>query len=321
MTPRARVSLLNREGLVQPLHGAGMAKSLDTVVMIGSPRLVLQRKIRRYFRRAYSFRNLPMTREGRSQGPIVLTILAPGRYELLTEKQSEMLGVLYGDGSVSKNHGSFRIAVTGHKFDDSEYLIGRVRPMFKELFQTSLKVLLVKDENTIILYAYSKQVALTLHEWGMPLGRKKLSQLTPAVALDEISFVRGLFDTDGCVYRKYGPYRQIQFKFASTSLVVYLRECLARLGFHPTSIASDDTKFRFYLSRQGEVDHFFRVVKPKNPKHLKRFRNAPRKRSYRLYTRRSGALRRSGPTKPYSNNFAQTRSVGQPMARDKGMGP
>jgi len=39
MTPRARVSLLNREGLVQPLHGAGMAKSLDIVVMIGSPRL------------------------------------------------------------------------------------------------------------------------------------------------------------------------------------------------------------------------------------------------------------------------------------------
>jgi hypothetical protein len=230
-------------------------------------------------------------------------MLARGRYELLTDQQSEILGVLFGDGSMSKNRSSVQIVITGHKFDDSEYLIGRVRPMFKELFQTYLKVHLVKDENTIILYVYSKQIALTLHEWGMPLGRKKLSQLTPAVALDEVSFVRGIFDTDGCVYRKCGPYMQIQFKFASISLVTYMRECLAKLGFHPTSIRSDDTKFRFVLSRQNEVDHFFRVVKPKNPKHLRRFAMLPRKRSYRLYTHRSEAVRRSEPTKPYSNNF------------------
>jgi len=135
--------------------------------------------------------------------------------------------------------------------------------MFEELFQTSFKVLLVKDESTMILYAYSKRVALILHKWGMPFGRKKLSHLTPALALDEVSFIRGLFDTDGCVYRKYGPYIQIQFKFASLSLLAYARQTLAKLGLHPTSITSDDTKFRFFLSRQAEVDRFFRVVKPK----------------------------------------------------------
>src|SRR6184192_2268278 len=136
-----------------------------------------------------------------------------------------MLGILFGDGSMSRRHGSFQICITGHKFDDSEYLIGRLRPMFEELFQTSFKVLLEKDENTMILYAYSKRVALILHEWGMPFGRKKLSHLTPALALDEVSFIRGLFDTDGCVYRKYGP----TFKFSSSSLPYPYSRMLDRL--------------------------------------------------------------------------------------------
>ena len=185
---------------------------------------------------------------------------------------------------MSENHNSVQIVITGHKFDNVEYLIGRVGPMFAELFEMPLKVHLVKDENTMILYAYSKRVALSLHEWGMPFGRKKLAWLTPHVALDEVSFVRGLFDTDGCVYRKYGPYLQIQFKFASFSLLEYARECLVRLGLNPTSIRCDDTKFRFYLSRQAEVAHFFTVVEPKNPKNLKRFQNAFRKQSFRPYT-------------------------------------
>lgn len=185
---------------------------------------------------------------------------------------------------MSKNHSSIQIVIAGHKFDDREYLIGHVRPMFAELFETPLKVLLVRDQNTMILYVLSKRVALILHEWGMPFGRKKLSQLTPDVALDEVSFVRGLFDTDGCVYRKYGHYMQIQFKFASPSLLACVRECLTKLGFHPTSITRDDTKFRFFLSRQAEVDRFFMVVEPKNPKHLKRFQNASRKQSFRPYT-------------------------------------
>jgi intein/homing endonuclease len=231
---------------------------------------------------------------------------------LLTESQSEMLGILFGDGSMSMNHNSVQIVITGHKFDDVEYLIGRVGPMFAKLFEMPLKVHLVKDENTMILYAYSKRVALTLHEWGMPFGRKKLALLTPHVALDEVSFVRGLFDTDGCVYRKYGPYVQIQFKFASFSLLEYARECLVRLGLNPTSIRCDDTKFRFYLSRQAEVDRFFRVVEPKNPKHLNRFQNASRNRSYRPYTHRPEALRRIGNQPSLIGPILwKTHSVGQ----------
>jgi hypothetical protein len=247
--------------------------------------------------------------------------MALGGYEMLTEPQSEMLGILFGDGSMSRHHASFQIVITGNKIDDDEYLIGRVQPMFAELFGTTPKVIFVKDENTMKLYVYSKQIALTLHEWGMPFGRKKLSKLTPDVALDEGSFVRGLFDTDGCVYRKYGPYMQIQFKFASLSLLAYLRECLVKLGFHPTAIGIDDTKVRFFLSRQTEVEHFFRVVEPKNPKHLRRLHLSAHGQSFRSYTFRSEFRTDSSElTKAYRNSQATPDSVGQP-SDPLGLGP
>lgn len=236
--------------------------------------------------------------------------MALGPCELLTHLESEILGLLFGDGVLSITHSSVQIVVTGHKIDDREYLIGHARPMFAQLFALLLKVRLRKDENAMDLYTYSKRVARTLHEWGMPFGRKKLSNLTPKVPLEEVSFVRGLFDTDGCVYNKYGPYMQIQFKSASGSLLAYVKECLMKLGFHPTSIRTDDTKFRFFLCRQGEVDRFFRVIEPKNPKHLKRLQNASRRQSFRSYRHASEHRRDLEPTKPYRNNFRTKPLVG-----------
>lgn len=229
--------------------------------------------------------------------------MALGDYELLTELQSKILGILFGDGSLSKNRGSIQITIAGHKFEDREYLIGHVRPMFELLFAKTLKVLLVNDQNTMVLYGCSKRVALTLHEWGMPLGRKKLSSLTPATPLEEVSFIRGLFDTDGCVYRKYGPYKQIQFKSANRDLLTYVKECLVRLGFHPTSIRTYDTKFRFFLSRQAEIDQFFHVVEPRNTKHLRRFQDAGRKQFFRSYKHRSEALAKSGTDQTLKEQF------------------
>jgi hypothetical protein len=50
------------------------------------------------------------------------------------------------------------------QLDDREYLIDRVRPMFAARFGRQLHVRVVHDENTMLLYAYSKQIALILHD-------------------------------------------------------------------------------------------------------------------------------------------------------------
>lgn len=154
----------------------------------------------------------------------------------------------------------------------------------------SLKIRISQAENSMVLCGYSKSIALTLNGCGMPFGKKKLSKLTPNVPLDDVSFIRGLFDTDGSVYRKYGRYMQIQFKGANPELLEYVRESLTRLGFGPTAIRRDATKFRFFLSRQGEIDLFFHVINPGNPKHLRRFRTISRNRTFRPYRQYSELL-------------------------------
>jgi intein/homing endonuclease len=191
---------------------------------------------------------------------------------LLTEQESEILGILFGDGSLSRTEGSVRIAITGNKIDDENYLLGHVRTLFLKVFGLELTSRYRNGENTMDLYRHSKKVASVLHSWGMPFGLKKLEDLRPKFKVIPNAFIRGVFDTDGSVYRKYGPYAQIQFKAVSKSLMSFLREHLVALGFHPTRLRPDETKLRFSLCRQNEIDAFFRIVSPSNPKHLKRLR-------------------------------------------------
>lgn len=179
---------------------------------------------------------------------------------------------MFGDGSLSRTERSVQIAITGNKIDDKNYLLGHVRSLFLKVFDLELTSRYRHGENTMDLYRHFKRVAFTLHSWGMPFGLKKLEDLRPKLEVIPKAFIRGVFDTDGSVYRKYGPYAQIQFKMVSKKLMSFIREHLVALRFHPTRIRPDETKHRFLLCRQMEVDTFFSMVSPKNPKHLERLR-------------------------------------------------
>ena len=92
------------------------------------------------------------------------------------------------------------------------------------------------------------------------------------------SVLRGLFDTDGCVYRKYGNYAQISFKFAGNALIDSTRKALLELDFNPTNIQTGHSSkggidWKFYLSRQEEIKKFFLEIKPANEKHMLRLNN------------------------------------------------
>src|SRR6267378_6645730 len=84
---------------------------------------------------------------------------------------------MFGDGSLSRTERSVQIAITGNKFDDEVYLLEHVRPLFQGVFDLELTSRYRHGENTMDLYRYSKEVALTLHSWGMPIGLKKLENL------------------------------------------------------------------------------------------------------------------------------------------------
>ncbi|HVH16444.1 MAG TPA: LAGLIDADG family homing endonuclease [Candidatus Angelobacter sp.] len=173
---------------------------------------------------------------------------------------------------MSRTEGSVLITVTGKKVDDKIYLLNHVQPLFQSVFGLQLTTRYRRGENTMDLYRHCKKVALTMHSWGMPIGLKKLQILKPKLPVSASAFIRGLFDTDGSVYRKYGPYAQVQFKTVSVELMSLVRDELITLGFHPTRLRPDETKHRFLLCWQNEVEKFFGVVNPSNPKHIERLK-------------------------------------------------
>jgi len=179
---------------------------------------------------------------------------------------------MFGDGSLSKVGGSIQLTITGHKVEDKEYLLTHVCPLLEQEFSIKLRVRHRPCEQTMDVYIYSKEVAMVLASWGMPLGLKNAGTLQPAVELSKKEFVRGLFDTDGCIYRKYNNYKQVQFKGSSLTLIQYANEALRNLGFRPSKITNDDTRYKFYLSRQNEVNLFFKSIAPANNKHLNRYK-------------------------------------------------
>src|SRR3989442_15228498 len=134
---------------------------------------------------------------------------------VLTERESEILGILFGDGCLSRTERSVLITITGNKVDDEKYLLGHVRSLFLKVFDLELTSRYRHDENTMDLYRHSKKIASVLHSWGMPFGLKKLEDLRPKIEVIPSGFIRGEFERDGSVYGKNGPYSQSQFRAAS----------------------------------------------------------------------------------------------------------
>ena len=152
--------------------------------------------------------------------------------------------------------------------------------MFSEYFEKEFKIVEIKYG--IQAKIYSKKIFESLIECGLLHGNKVKNQVKIPIWIFKkkeflLRAVQGLFDTDGCVYNKYGKYAQIEFKFGCIETTASVHEAVQRLGFNPTKVqeqydkASSKFRWRFYLSRQKEIDQFFEKVQPKNEKHILRY--------------------------------------------------
>jgi len=80
-----------------------------------------------------------------------------------------------------------------------------------------------------------------------------------------VSCLRGLFDTDGCCYLTGRKYRIVNFCNKNVVLLRNIYKALKLLKFHPYKKGVKDVE----LGRQGEVNKFFDIIKPKNVKHYR----------------------------------------------------
>lgn len=194
-----------------------------------------------------------------------------------SSKLAEVMGILIGDGHLSK----WQTVVTTNARTDSAHAVF-IQGYFKELFGTMSFLRERNDDNTISVVVSSRRLVGFINYLGMPIGNKlKKGLAIPSwIFQKEIykkAFIRGLFDTDGCIYidrhkingKKYSHYGWV-ITSASKVLIKEIINILEGLNFRPTYRESQKS---VYLRRQCEIKRYFQEIGTHNSKHQMRYNN------------------------------------------------
>lgn len=188
---------------------------------------------------------------------------------------AELMGILMGDGHV----GLYQTIITTNSDTDSQHAFF-VKKLIEQLFTVQARLSNRQNKKVCEVTVSSKSVCRFLEDQGIPQGNKiTLGVQIPVWIREKILyrkvFVRGLFDTDGCVYldtHHYGRkvYKNLGMAFANQSLPLlsFFKETLELLELHPTQ----KTKFRVFLRRKEDIRRYFDLVGSSNEKHLKKIR-------------------------------------------------
>lgn len=193
-----------------------------------------------------------------------------------SKKLAEFLGIMFGDGHLS----NYQIEVTTNSSTDKNHAF-YVKRLTESLFDMKCTISIKSEKKTIIIKTSSKNLVNFINKLGMPIGNKINNNLRMPLWIKQNktylkSFIKGLFDTDGCIYCdnhriKDKTYQHLGWTITTyadklkNDLLFYLKE----LGFSPTHTKNQKS---IYIRKQKEIDKYFHVIDTSNPKHWKRYR-------------------------------------------------
>lgn len=184
----------------------------------------------------------------------------------LNESLAEIIGALNGDGHISKY--KYEVNIVSHS-DEKSYQ-EHLKNLFVKTFGITLSNYL--QDNTIKIRIYSIDLhRLLTEEYGLPIGKKKGKLKIPKQVFSSrrllISYIRGLFDTDGSFYirRKKDPVLEISS--ADSRFLKEVKNALVSLNFN---VVKGINKLVIY--KKDDIMNFYKVIKPANSKHLKKFK-------------------------------------------------
>jgi hypothetical protein len=195
---------------------------------------------------------------------------------------AELLGAHCGDGTLYKTNWGLVWELRG-ALDEKGYYSDNICPLLNEIFDVEIvSKFRSGGGNGCWGVQTSKRVITTFFlEYGFSPGTKTYTVSVPdcvansAIGIKQ-AFVRGLFDTDGCLRferinaQKMHTYPRIEFGFASRALRNTLMLLLTDLGFR-FFIWTDNTNFKICISGEKMLHKWMTEIKPKNPKHLKKY--------------------------------------------------
>jgi len=178
---------------------------------------------------------------------------------------AEFLGIYFGDGSTSENPPVVTISLSYSKEREYASFIGR---LVKKVFGIKAGLVLNRkvDNVQIRIYRINLVRFLKAHinkNAGLPDWVKENPNYL-------ISFLRGIIDSEGSVYKVEKGRRRIrvELKIQNQKLLKDVNETLKILDFHPCIYPERN---KVVLARQEEVDRYFNEIRSHNPKHVKRY--------------------------------------------------
>lgn len=197
----------------------------------------------------------------------------------LTEELCEFLGAFIGDGFTNyyKNRSPF-VQFTGDKRYDMDYYKDHIIKIAKKLFGVYPYICTRKTNNTMYVTFFSKKLYEMLTErFGFPAGVKSYTVKIPQEVLDSekkfiIPLLRGIFDTDGCIYYDRRPiyktpYLRMDLHMNNKPLLKHIHSFLNEYGIAATQVK----KFRsVQIVGKEKVEDYLRLIGFSNQRHIDR---------------------------------------------------
>lgn len=220
--------------------------------------------------------NIWWNTKGKFQKHPILNITKPIKKPSFSPVLAEFVGVLLGDGGISKR----QVVVTLHRYDDKVYS-DYVRRLIEKLFQVVPGV--YRNKKSLadsIVISRTELVRFCTDKLGLKIGSKVRQQVGVPLWIEErksysVACLRGLVDTDGCIIKhryvskgKEYCYKKLSFTNLSVPLLQFVFNILSDMGMRPR-VTNNGKEVR--IESQSDMERYFRIIGSNNPKHLNRW--------------------------------------------------
>ncbi len=209
----------------------------------------------------------------------------------LNKALAEFVGAFIGDGCLSEYNVTSRaikrtvVLFTGSWKNDYVYYKKILQKFVIKSFNISGNIYHRKDDNTIRYTLYDNKIINFLLELGFTPGPKTKKVTIPKIFFKQKSLIksclRGIFNTDGTIYKRYSKkynrqpklydkYKVIQFKSCSRKLIYQIKDILSYLDYNPNKVITDCKSWVCRITNQNYVKKFNKEINITHPYHIKR---------------------------------------------------
>ena len=194
---------------------------------------------------------------------------------------SELIGAHIGDGTLYKTNTGMVWELRG-SLTEKEYYYHNIVPLLDSIFNIKFKPKFRSGgkNGCFGIQTSKKEVISFFMDYGFNPGRKTnivevLDYIKKSNNKIKLAFIRGYFDTDGCLRfdkckYKVHKYPKIELASVSEQMIMYLSKLLLDLGFNNYTWKDSNTS-KLCVAGKKMLEKWIKNVQPKNTKHLNKY--------------------------------------------------